>query len=79
MSLEFWIGQGDHLFVDARELEAAELMKALTIKQPWVHAILYEGKDIENRSWQRDFRGWLLHASAQPDRYTQLPPRTSSS
>jgi hypothetical protein len=43
-------------------------MKALTIKQPWVHAILYEGKDIENRSWQRSFRGWLaIHASAQPN------------
>jgi hypothetical protein len=49
-------------------------MKALTIKQPWVHAILHEGKDIENRSWQRDFRGWLaLHASAQPDRYARFP------
>ena len=44
-------------------------MKALTIKQPWVHAILHEGKDIENRSWQRSFRGWLaIHASAQPRR-----------
>jgi hypothetical protein len=49
-------------------------MRALTIKQPWVHAILHEGKDIENRSWQRDFRGWLaLHASAQPDRYARFP------
>ena len=44
-------------------------MKALSIKQPWVHAILREGKDIENRSWQCTFRGWLaLHASAQPQR-----------
>ena len=34
-------------------------MKALSIKQPWVHAILREGKDVENRSWQRSFRGWL--------------------
>jgi hypothetical protein len=49
-------------------------MKALTIKQPWVHAILHENKDIENRSWQRTFRGWLaLHASAQPDRYARFP------
>jgi hypothetical protein len=49
-------------------------MKALTIKQPWVHAILHEGKDVENRSWRRDFRGWLaLHASAQPDRYARFP------
>ena len=48
-------------------------MKALSIKQPWVHAILREGKDIENRSWQRSFRGWLaLHASAQPQRDERL-------
>ena len=41
-------------------------MKALTVKQPWVHAILHEGKDIENRSWQCSFRDWLaLHAGAQ--------------
>ena len=49
-------------------------MKALSIKQPWVHAILCEGKDIENRSWQRTFRGWLaLHASAQPQRDADFP------
>jgi len=49
-------------------------MKALTIKQPWVHAILHEGKDIENRSWQRSFRGWLaLHASAKPNRDAKFP------
>src|SRR5213592_4281271 len=49
-------------------------MKALTIKQPWVHAILREGKDIENRSWQRRFRGWLaIHASAQPRRGAEYP------
>jgi len=52
----------------------AGIMKALTIKQPWVHAILHEGKDIENRSWQRNFRGWFaLHASAQPDHYARFP------
>ena len=49
-------------------------MKALSIKQPWVHAILHEGKDIENRSWQRSFRGWLaIHASAQPERDAAYP------
>jgi hypothetical protein len=49
-------------------------MKALTIKKPWVHAILRAGKDIENRSWQRGFRGWLaLHASAQPRRDAKFP------
>jgi hypothetical protein len=49
-------------------------MKVLTIKQPWVHAILHEGKDIENRSWQRNFRGWLaLHSSGQPDGFARFP------
>ena len=49
-------------------------MKALTIKQPWVHAILREGKDIENRSWQRTFRGWIaIHSSAQPQRDARFP------
>lgn len=42
-------------------------MKALSIKQPWVYAILHEGKDIENRSWQRHYRGWVaIHASQSP-------------
>ena len=49
-------------------------MKAITVKQPWVYAILREGKDIENRSWQRSFRGWLaIHASAQPRRGARFP------
>jgi hypothetical protein len=39
-------------------------MKAISIQQPWIHAIFREGKDIENRSWQRSFRGWVaIHAS----------------
>ena len=49
-------------------------MKALTIKQPWVHAILHEGKDIENRTWTRTFRGWLaIHASGQLFRNATFP------
>jgi hypothetical protein len=49
-------------------------LKALSIQQPWVHAILREGKDIENRSWQRDFRGWIaLHASGIPQRGSEFP------
>jgi hypothetical protein len=49
-------------------------MKALSIEQPWVYAILHEGKDIENRSWQRRFRGWLaLHASGTPRRGGTFP------
>lgn len=39
-------------------------MKALTIKQPWANAIIFWGKDIENRSWYSNFRGRIaVHAS----------------
>ena len=39
-------------------------MKALTIRQPWLWAILYAGKDIENRTTNWKYRGQiLLHAA----------------
>ena len=50
-------------------------MKALSIKQPWVWAILHAGKDIENRSWPTNFRGRVvIHAgkNADPDGYKFL-------
>lgn len=44
-------------------------MKALTIKQPWANAIIYWGKDIENRDWPTKFRGRVaVHASKRIDR-----------
>lgn len=30
---------------------------ALSVRQPWAWAIIYAGKDIENRSWQAVNRG----------------------
>jgi hypothetical protein len=37
---------------------------ALSIRQPWIHHILHDGKDVENRDWPTQYRGWvLLHAS----------------
>ncbi|MEM9522937.1 MAG: ASCH domain-containing protein [Pseudomonadota bacterium] len=37
---------------------------ALSIRQPWVWAILQAGKDVENRSWSTKFRGPIaLHAA----------------
>ena len=44
--------------------------KALSIRQPWAWAILYAGKDVENRSWQAVNHGLnqrgpvAIHASA---------------
>ncbi len=44
--------------------------KALSIQQPWCHKILFEGKDVENRTWQTGFRGnVLIHASKGFDSY----------
>lgn len=42
----------------------ARTIKALSIRQPWCHHILYDGKDVENRDWPTNGRGWvLMHAS----------------
>lgn len=40
-------------------------MKALSIRQPWAHAILHCGKDVENREWKAcHYRGlFLIHAA----------------
>jgi hypothetical protein len=39
-------------------------MKALSLRQPWAHAVLHLGKTIENRVWSTSFRGeFLLHAA----------------
>lgn len=41
-------------------------MKCLSIRQPWAHAILALGKDVENRTWATRYRGLLLiHAARQ--------------
>lgn len=48
---------------------------ALSVRQPWAWAIIFAGKDIENRSWScysanRRFRGrCAIHASAGMTRY----------
>ncbi len=45
------------------------MVKTLTIRQPWAHAILHLGKAVENRSWWTHYRGLLLiHAAARPER-----------
>jgi hypothetical protein len=36
------------------------LVKAITIRQPWAWAIIFGGKDIENRTWSTNYRGPLL-------------------
>lgn len=40
-------------------------IKALSIRQPWVQRIFFNGKPVENRSWATDYRGdVLIHASS---------------
>lgn len=44
-------------------------MVALSIRQPWAWAILFAGKDIENRSWSTKFRGRvLIHTGGKIDK-----------
>jgi hypothetical protein len=49
-------------------------MKAISIRQPWAWAILFAGKDIENRDWRLGnpglrFRGRaVVHASTKFDK-----------
>ncbi|KXK11649.1 MAG: hypothetical protein UZ14_CFX002002691 [Chloroflexi bacterium OLB14] len=39
-------------------------MKAITVRQPWAWAIIYAGKDVENRTWKTNIRGRVaIHAS----------------
>jgi hypothetical protein len=43
-------------------------MLALTVRQPWAHAIIHCGKDIENRTWPTEYRGPLaIHAGLRDD------------
>ena len=40
-------------------------LKALSVRQPWAWAIVFGGKDVENRSWPTRYRGRLLvHAGS---------------
>ncbi len=41
---------------------------AISIRQPWASLIIEARKDIENRTWKRDFRGpCLIHAAGTED------------
>ncbi len=38
-------------------------MKAITLRQPWAWAVIFAGKDVENRSWYTHYRGPVaIHA-----------------
>lgn len=49
-------------------------VKAISIQQPWAWAIVYAGKDIENRTWNTHYRGPLaIHAPARLQRDNRWP------
>lgn len=44
-------------------------IRALSITQPWAECILSEGKNVENRSWSTNMRGYIaIHASSSFDK-----------
>jgi hypothetical protein len=48
-----------------RSFAAVERLKAISVRQPWAHAIVHAGKDIENRGRAIGHRGLIfIHASA---------------
>jgi hypothetical protein len=55
-------------------------MRALTVKQPFAGAILWAGKDVENRTRPMSYRGLLLiHAGlAEPDWHDFLKVRDTA-
>ena len=56
----------------AEQVEQARI-SALSVKQPWAHRILREGKDIENRDWPTRLRGWcLLHTGKSTNEDSEL-------
>lgn len=45
-------------------------VKILTVRQPWATALISGGKDVENRTWNTTYRGWLLvHAGKSVDEF----------
>lgn len=44
------------------------VMKALSLKQPWAELVVSGKKTVELRNWNTQFRGeFLVHASKQPN------------
>lgn len=45
-------------------MKADDVMKAISVRNPYAHFIMCGEKDIESRSWQTDYRGDLLICSS---------------
>jgi hypothetical protein len=59
-----------------RLLMGGPTIRVLSIRQPWVWAIMQGWKDVENRTWEAKYRGCLLiHASQAYDDNADREPR----
>jgi ASCH domain len=53
------------------------IARVLTVRQPWASAIIWAGKNVENRAWPTRYRGRLyIHAGMALEPDDVLPPRT---
>jgi len=60
-----------------KKAEVVEIMKALSIHQPYADMIVQGLKVTENRTWRTDYRGPLLiHASKSKDACIYLDPES---
>jgi len=41
-------------------LKKGETGRCISVRQPWAHAIIHLGKDVENRPWRTHRRGRIL-------------------
>lgn len=57
--MRYYPGSG-YYYPDEERGPEIKTMKALSIRQPWAHLIIYEGKDVENRTWPTNYRGPLI-------------------
>lgn len=49
-------------------------VKVLSVKNPYAYSIIHGGKDVENRTWNTDYRGRLyIHASGEDRPMPALP------
>lgn len=58
---------------------ADKVYKAISVRDPWARAIIYLGKDVENRSWGTHYRGTLLvHCSQRSGNAPEIEDRLIS-
>jgi hypothetical protein len=54
-------------FVLAR-MPGGDMIRGLTVRNPWAWAIAHGGKNVESRGWHTNYRGWIaVHAAARLD------------